>query len=94
MHFAARLGASVPMMASISNSRFTQDSRAGLAAGPLSRHLTSDLANVVETHSFVERQQVRFWRFDHEQLAYGTVRSKRLWSAGTIGKTQNRLWKW
>ena len=47
-------------MASISNSRFTQDSRAGLAAAPLSRHLTSDLANVVETHSFVERHQVHF----------------------------------
>ena len=60
IHFAARLGASVPMMASIRNSRFTQDSRAGLAAAPLSRHLTSDLANVVETHSFVERHQVHF----------------------------------
>ena len=60
IHFAARLGASVPMMASISSSRFTQDSRAGLAAAPLSRHLTSDLANVVETHSFVERHQVHF----------------------------------
>ena len=48
------------MMASISNSRLTQDSRAGLAAAPLSRHLTSDLANVVETHSFVERHQVHF----------------------------------
>ena len=47
-------------MASITNSRFTLDSSAGLAAAPLSRHLTSDLANVVETYSFVERRQVHF----------------------------------
>ena len=60
IHFAARLGASVLMMASITNSRFTQDSRAGLALAPLSRHLTSHLANVVETHSFVERHQVHY----------------------------------
>ena len=60
IHFAARLGASVPVMASTTNSRFTQDNRAGLAAAPLSRHLTSDLANVVETHSFVERHQLHF----------------------------------
>ena len=63
IHFAARLGASVPMMAPITNSRFTQESIAGLAAAPLSRHLTSDLANVVETHSFVEHHQVHFLTF-------------------------------
>ena len=60
IRFAARLGASVPMIVSIINSRFTQDSRACLAAAPLSRHVTSGLVNVVGTHSFVERHQVHF----------------------------------
>ena len=58
IRFAARLGASEPLMVSISNCRFMQDSRACLAAAPLSRHVTSDLVNAVETHSFVERHQV------------------------------------
>ena len=60
IRFAARRGASVSMMVSITNSRFTQDGRACLAAAPLHRLVTSDLVNVVETHSFVERHEVHF----------------------------------
>ena len=58
--FAARAGATVPMMVSITNSRITQDSRPGLAAAPLRRHVTLDLVNIVETHFFFERNQVHF----------------------------------
>ena len=74
IRFAARLGASVPMMVSIINCRFTQDSRACLAAALLSRHVTSDLVNAVEAHSFVGCHQIHFDVFVHKRLAYGTVR--------------------
>ena len=41
------------MMVSITNSRFTQDRRACLAAAQLSRHVTLDLVNVVEKNSLL-----------------------------------------